>query len=239
MKNSYYVLALAGMLFCGCHTTISYNSADLQSSKNSHHGPQCQLKESDVLGLTEADAITDEQIKRVLEETKSIKLKPGSTVMLVESGAKTPDTGMSQELGKLFTVVPHTGIAREISTNDLGRGFSKELRLAAAQSQAEYLLVYWGNLEVRRDDLPTSLVSWVPVVDFVVPDEYQKMRMSLKMALIDVRTGNWATFRTEPVEGDVVTTRYAREHGMKWPFESFKQKLYAQATEKLKNGYIE
>jgi hypothetical protein len=238
-------LLLAGftgvfILLSGCQTSISYKAADFNSDRTYKHGShQPQLKETDVLGLKSDDSITDSDIQRILDETRSLKLKPDSTVLLIESGAQNPDKEMLAELGRFFRVIPHTGIPNQISADDSGASLSKALRLAAAQNRAEYVLVYWGNLEMRRDDLPTSIVSWVPVVDFMVPDEYQKVRMSLKVALIEVRTGNWATFRTEPVEGDVVTTRYAREHEMKWPLQGYKQQLYASAAERLKSAYME
>ena len=133
--------------------------------------------------------------------------------------------------------MPHTGVPNELRS-DPDDDISKTLRLAAAHSKAETLLVYWGHLEMMRDDLPTSLVSWVPVVDFTVPDEYQRVRMHLKAALIDVRSGNWATFRTEPIESDALTTRFAREHEQKWPIQNTKQRLYKNSVEKILKAYV-
>jgi hypothetical protein len=38
------------------------------------------------------------------------------------------------------------------------------------------------------------MLSWVPIVGSVVPDETQHMRIRLKVAVIDVRSGAWAMF---------------------------------------------
>jgi hypothetical protein len=50
------------------------------------------------------------------------------------------------------------------------------------------------------------------VVDVIVPDQKDNVRVHLKLALIDVRTGAWSLFRTEPVQANVVTTGWGREH---------------------------
>jgi len=239
--NALLVGSVAFAIFLtACQTNSGYKTADFSSEKmykkNAH---TAQLRENEVLGIKTDENLSDSDIKRVLDETAALKIKPGSSLLLVQSGVTAPDKEMVAELSHFFTVIPYTGIPSEISSSDSDVALSKALRLAAAQSKAENILVYWGNLEMKRDDLPTSIVSWVPVVDFMVPDEYQKLRMSLKVAVIDVRTGNWARFRTEPVEGDMVTTRYAREHNMHWPYESFKQRLYASASQKLRSGYME
>jgi hypothetical protein len=236
MRN---LIALAGaaLLFVGCETNVNFRAADFSGDKVYKKGPVGpQLKENEVLGLKQSRRLTNDDINRVLDEAASLKIKEGSTILLVQSGSPHPDKEMADELSQRFVVVPHTGLPNEIrSTPD--DDISKLLRLAAAHCKAETLLVYWGNLEIKRDDLPTSLVSWVPVVDFTVPDEYQRIRMHLKVALVDVRTGNWSTFRTEPIESDALTTRFAREHEQKWPLQNTKQRLYKNTVQKILDAY--
>lgn len=238
MKMQLIALAAAALLFSGCETNVNFRAADFSGDKvykKGYTGPQ--LNESEILGLKSTDRVTNEDINRILDEATALQIKEGSTILLVQSGATHPDQQMIDELSKHFVVIPHTGVPNEVRPHpddDLG----KALRLAAAHSKAETLMVYWGHLEMKRDDLPTSLVSWVPVIDFAVPDEYQRVRMHLKVALVDVRTGNWATFRTEPVESDALTTRYAREHEQKRPLQNTKQRLYKNSVQKLLGGYV-
>ncbi|HEV8542589.1 MAG TPA: hypothetical protein VGR78_09370 [Verrucomicrobiae bacterium] len=229
--------AVAILLLTACTTNNGYKSADFSGNKvykKGHVGPQ--LKENDVLGLRATDKVTDREISRVLDETRTISLRRGSTVLVVQSGARHPDKEMSDALSADFTIIPYSGVPSELCSED--EDVSKALRLAAAHSKAETILVYWGHLELKRDEMPTGIVSWVPVVDFMVPDEYQKMRMYLKIALIDVRTGQWATFRTEPIEDQTLTTRYAREHEQKWPMQGVKQRLYQASVRQLMDGYV-
>ena len=238
MKRELIALAGAALLLTGCETNVNYRAADFSGDKVYKKGAASpQLKENEVLGLRNTRRVDDDDISRILDEASALKIKEGSRILLVQSGAAHPDKDMIDELSKRFVVIPHTGIPNEVRTNP-DDDVSKSLRLAAAHSKAETLMVYWGNLEIKRDDLPTSLVSWVPIVDFSVPDEYQRVRMHLKVALVDVRTGSWATFRTEPVESEALTTRFAREHEQKWPLQNTKQRLYKNSVQKLVDGYV-
>jgi hypothetical protein len=228
-----WVFALA---LCGCHVSsnVDFKGADFNEKPFKHHNSKAQLKESEVLGLHEKGEVTDEEIRRTLDETRSFRLKKGASVLLVQSGVSVPDRAMVDEMSKHFHVVPHTGIASEILPSDSnGATLSRSLRLAAAQANAEAIVVYWGNLEMKRDEMPTHIVSWVPVVDVVVPDEYQKLRMRLKVALIDVRSGRWSSFRAEPFEEKALSTRYSREHSDSGSIASLKKKTYQSAVEEL------
>jgi hypothetical protein len=237
MKKVVIAVLSGAFLLMGCHTEKGYRSADFSGQKlyTKGYSSATELKENDVLGLKNTSEVSDDDISRILDETSTIKVREGSTLLLVQSGARSPDQSMIDELSKRFVVVPHTGIPSEIRN---GRDdTSKALRLAAAHSKAETILVYWGELEMKRDEMPTSLVSWVPVVDFMVPDEFERLRMHLKLALIDVRSGNWSTFRTEPIETEALTTRHAREHQKRYPLQNSKNRLYQNAVRKLVDNY--
>jgi hypothetical protein len=232
------VLLGCGLAVAGCGTSREYRSADVASDKAYKKGKIApDLKESEVLGIKRESA-SNEDIQRILDEKSAVALKPGSTVLLVQSGTANPDKEMFEQLSKHFTVIPYTGIPSDLRAEADG-SVSKALRLAAAHAKAESIVVYWGSLELKRDDLPTGIVSWVPVVDFMVPDEYQKVRMHLKVALIDVRTGQWATFRTEPLEEQMLTTRYAREKAPNWPLGPYKSRVYERGVKRLVDGYTD
>jgi len=237
MKWELIALTCAALLLTGCESNVNYRAADFSGNKVYKRGPAApQLKETEVLGLRNTRRVGDDDISRGLDEASALKIKEGTRVLLVQSGAAHPDKEMVDELSKRFVVIPHTGIPADVRTGP-DDDVSKALRLAAAHSKSETLMVYWGHLEMKRDDLPTSLVSWVPIVDFTVPDEYQHVRMHLKVALVDVRTGNWSTFRTEPIETEALTTRHAREHQKRHPLQNSKNRLYQNAVRKLVDSY--
>jgi hypothetical protein len=55
----------------------------------------------------------------------------------------------------------------------------------------------------------------------------------LKIALVDVRTGAWTVFRTEPQETQMVSTGWAREHIRSPEVRRLQQKSYTVAVNSL------
>jgi len=53
-------------------------------------------------------------------------------------------------------------------------------------------------------------VSWIPFAGWVVPDELQHMRIRLKLAVIDVRSGRWTLLTPEPSEDKAWSTSFTR-----------------------------
>lgn len=234
--------AIALFVWCGCHVSsnVDFKGADFNEKPYKKHESKAQLNELEVLSLQNKGEVTEEEIRKTLDEKRSFRLKERSTVLLVQSGSSFPDRPMLEALSRHFHVTPYTGIPSEVLPNNSeGSTLGKSLRLAAAQANAETILVYWGNLEMKRDEMPTHIITWVPVVDVVLPDEYQTLRIRLKVALIDVRSGNWTIFRAEPFEEKALSTRYAREHTDSGPVASLKKKTYEAAVRELMKGYVE
>lgn len=168
---------------------------------------QGELSEFDILGITRGEITSETEIRRALDTATQVELRPGSAVLLIQSGAMFPDGPMISQLSKTFRVLPFSGIPPAPS----GRSgeatgafdpetYSKSLRLSAARAGAETIICYWGMLESQTANLATKTVSWVPVMNWILPDEKQHMRLRLKMALVDVRTGSWSVFSPEPAE---------------------------------------
>ncbi len=57
----------------------------------------------------------------------------------------------------------------------------------------------------------TKVVSWVPFVGSVIPDESQEMHIRLKVALIDVKSGQWDIFTPNPFHDSTTSAQYMRE----------------------------
>lgn len=60
---------------------------------------------------------------------------------------------------------------------------------------------------IIRGACATKLISWVPIVGAIIPDERQRMRLRLKALLVDVETGRWQVFAPEPVEDTAINMR--------------------------------
>ena len=99
------------------------------------------------------------------------------------------------------------------------------------------ILCYWGILESENAKLATKTVSWVPVVRWVIPDEREHMRLRLKLALIDVRTGNWAVLSPPPQEEARISTAPRRGVADQKLVEELKERAFTAAAGELLRRY--
>ena len=221
------------LFLAGCE---SRSISDSSYRRHGHYtgskvGYRGELNEFDVLGVERGAQITEEQIVRSLDSAARIKLRKGSSILLIQSGAAQPDPPMRQALETHFNVVPFSG--QPPRTNS--ESYAKSLRLAAAQAGCETILCFWGTLESARRDLDTKTISWVPIVGWVVPDERQHMRIQLKMAVIEVRTGHWTMFAPESFESRAMSDKLSRESSDQGQVHKLKKLSYeAVATDLTK-----
>jgi len=116
--------------------------------------------------------------------------------------------------------------------------YSRVLRLAAARAGAGKIVCYWGMLESSSEHLATKTISWVPVASWVVPDEVQHMRIRVKVAVIDVQTGNWRIFSPEPFEDKSWSVSPRREVVDQKQVESLKTKAYTACAKDLVQQFV-
>lgn len=258
MKNLKVVFFLATTtLLAGCHTqSRSISHSDYHGSgRGSDYAARSngsdpgfeyrgELSEFDVLGITRGGVASDTEIEQALAKAKSVRLQRNSTILLVQSGAMFPDGPMVAELSRYFRVVPFSGVPPVSQMPASGRfesgyaeGYSRSLRLAAARGGDDVILCYWGILESENAKLATKTVSWVPVMNWFVPDEKEHMRVRLKMALVDVRTGNWSVLSPAPVDDARLSTSPRRGVADRKLVENLKQKAYATGAKELLRQY--
>jgi hypothetical protein len=243
-------LAAACLVLAGCAETRSISDSTYrEASPGVHHRAvrnqadtgfayQGELNEFDVLGVDRARLVTDEDIARALDGAKRVTLKPGSSILLIQSGAVFPDGPMVAELSQHFRVTPFSGVPPEhrtaTDTEPAERAsYARSLRLAAARAGAESVVCYWGTLESARRNMETKTVSWIPFAGWVVPDESQRMRIRLKLAVIDVRTGGWTMLTPEPSEDKAWSTQFTRGSSDQKQVEALKRKAYEAGARQL------
>ena len=221
------LLILACAILAGCQKTtrsISHSGYPQKASYSGDGAPpgasdpafeyRGELSEFDVLGIPRGEFTSEADIQRALAASKRVQLRPGSSILLIQSGALFPDGTMVTELSKHFRVVLFSGVP---SIRKFGSGapqtespdpesYSKSLRLTAARGGTDFIVCYWGMLESENDRLPTKTVSWVPIVNWLMPDEKQHLRIQLKVALVDVRSGNWSVLSPKPFDDARLTT---------------------------------
>ena len=256
MKMRFLILgwtAVTCVLLLGCQRMVRPISNSGYVEKGANHGRaqhpsdaafqyRGELSEFDVLGITSGAIASENEIRRALEYAKRVKLHSDSSLLLIQSGAAFPDGGMVTELSKHFQVVPFCGIpsARPDPTQTDGfrpESYSRQLRLAAAKGGNDTIVCYWGILESETENLATKTVSWMPVVNWMLPDAKQHMRIRLKVALIDVRTGNWSVFSPKPFEEANISRSPRRGAVDQMQVERLKSQAYAASSKDLVRLY--
>jgi len=257
MKNQKLVsLIITCAFFTGCATqrSISHSGYRERPSGWEYHPAvndsdpafnyQGELSEFDVLGITRNQIASEVDIARALDAAKAVELRDNSSILLIQSGAMFPDGPMIRELSKHLAVTPFSGVPpyrrtnRGLQTESLDpESYSKSLRLAAARGGNDVIVCYWGLLESESEKMVTKTVSWVPLVNWALPDEQQHMRIRLKIALIDVRTGNWAVFSPEPFDDKRSSSSLRRGVVDQKQVEDLKAKAYAAGAKGLLEHY--
>jgi hypothetical protein len=241
------------LLLCGCAQRSISDSGYAGNDYGGRGNPfyQGEITEFDVLGIDVAQPASDEEIARQLAGHSRIGLRKGGAMMAMQSGAPMPDNQMVAALDRYFSVVPFTGIplvrheppsygnagVSPKLTDERITNYARALRLAAAKSGAEVIFCYWGVLDSAIEREPTKVVSWIPLIGSVIPDETQLMRIRLKVALIDVRTGHWSMFAPEAYVDSALSASLIRAQTDQKQVAALKEKAYQAAVEALVAKY--
>src|SRR5213078_5392537 len=94
-----------------------------------------------------------------------------------------------------------------------------------------------GVLESAQEKIVTKTVSWVPVVGWFVPDERQHARIRLKLALIDVRTGNWSVLSPPPFDSNALSVGPRRAVADQKLVERLKSQAYGASVVEVMRVY--
>lgn len=201
-----------------------------------------ELSEYDVLGIDPRQAISDDEIRKALVAKQPIAIKRGSAVMLVQSGAMFADPEMSAALGRYYAVSSFSGVpmpeTQGAAQNQSSRpSYSQLFRLAAAKGGFDTIIVYWGVLESASENLDTKAISWIPIIGGVIPDQAQRMRIRLMIAVIDVKTGQWESFASQPFDDEAASNEHHRAASDQQQVALLKAKAYQAAAEQLVDRY--
>jgi hypothetical protein len=228
------------ILFSGCATrSISdsgYQGSGYYGQRESNPFYKGELSEFDVLGIEAGQIASNEEITAAFVDNPQRRLiKKGDRIMLIQSGAMIPDHEMIRYMAENFSVSVFTGVPEEAKAKS--SSYSSALRLAAAKAGISTIVVYWGILESGVENLATKTVSWVPIIGSVVPDESQTMRIRLKIAVIDVKTGEWEIFTPETLDDQAMSGRINREQSDQALVAALKAEAYKNASHDMAMKY--
>lgn len=239
MKKTAWIWVIAGTLVvAGC---VTRSISDSGYRGNHHYGGsrlyQGELSEFDVLGIDAGKDIAEAEIAEAFGREKTrLSLTRGEAILLIQSGAMMPDEQMRQYLEQYFSVSVFTGIPEKDRQENMS--YAKALRYSAAKAGIGKVVVYWGILESGTKELPTKTISWVPIVGWGMPDEAQKMRIRLKLAIVDVVTGQWEIFSPEVFQDSAYSARGNRAASDQEQVIALKSMAYESAVKAMLARYM-
>ncbi|HET7306905.1 MAG TPA: aminopeptidase [Gammaproteobacteria bacterium] len=232
-KRSCYALVSVAVvaLLAGCATRSISDAGPPGQNHSANPSYRGELTEFDVVGINPKHAITEADIGQALAASADIRLHRGSPVMVIQSGARIPDTEMLKALKQYFRVGAFSGIPPVPGIP--ADNYARALRLAAAKGGYGTIVVYWGTLESGIQNPQNKAISWIPLVGWSINDETELMRIQLKMALIDVRSGTWRLFIPPPFTASKKSDFFTRTSTDQSLVSQLKSKAYSVATQKL------
>ena len=232
-------LASALVILAGCATRSISNSGFKDNGRRSADigGYSGELSELDVVGLAADASITEADIQAAVHDRSPVRLSRASQVLLIQSGADFPDAPMLEAMRTRFRVASFPG--RPTLKTAGGPAFAKTLRLVAAKGGYDKIVCYWGVLESAREDKVTRTISWVPIVGYVIPDEREHMRITLKAAIVDVATGRWTFVNPPPASSSKLSTMLSREETDQRLVQKLKAEGYRTLAQTLAENFTE
>jgi uncharacterized lipoprotein NlpE involved in copper resistance len=241
MKKGILAALAIVLILSGCATRSISNSGYSQGGYYGRSGDnplyKGELSEFDVLGIDAGNDISEQDITTAAAAKKErITLRKGDSIMIIQSGAMIPDEDMTTNMEKYFSVTVFTGVPE--AGKKTNTSYAKALRFAAAKAGIEKIFVYWGVLESGTRNLATRTVSWVPIVGWALPDQAQEIRIRLKVALVDVKTGQWEMFSPKVFEDTAASAILNRERSDQEQVALLKAKAYQAAVESIISRYV-
>lgn len=229
-RSGLFLLLVSGsFLLTGCVKTSSIDARKTKTGAISHQqqiSSTSQLTDQDVFGNELTLEITEEDIQNAVEEaTGQFNIPLNSAIVLVKSGSRAPDMMMQEEMQRYYRVSTFSGIPMakkkrpvqpvpvketQVPTTDdyaanqnsvINANYMQAMRYVAAKGRHKTIVVYWDELEAGKYDSATKEVVWKKYIGEKLSGS--SLRYLIRFALIDVATGEWATY--SPVNIESVT----------------------------------
>lgn len=228
------------------------NSPATQSNINKNV-PQ-QLTDKDLFGNETTLAVSEEDIQAALQG-EEFRVPLNSPVILVQSGSRAPETIMQEEMRKYYTVATFSGIPdrqKPVTCNKIkeenqdavdteNMNWMQALRFVAAKGHQKAIIVYHDTLQAGKYDTALKSIVWSDYKNQKLTDT-MSLRYLVRFTLVDVATGEWATWSPVnyeykvlpplPGKNEAGTTDVTEQQIMQ-----LKQKTYKVVIKDLVNRY--
>ncbi|EDS6442121.1 hypothetical protein HPG81_09775 [Salmonella enterica subsp. VII serovar 1,40:g,z51:--] len=226
------LLVSGAFLLTGCARTSSIDAWKTKTgaSHQEQIASTSQLTDQDVFGNELTLEITEEDIQNAVEEAQGQFTVPlNSAVVLVKSGSRAPDMMMQQEMQRYYRVSTFSGIpvvkkkrpvqpvtpvketqADAATADDFSAdrnsvvnvNYMQAMRYIAAKGRQKAIVVYWDELEAGKYNSATKEVVWKKYAGEKLSGA--SLRYLIRFALVDVATGEWATYSPANMESVAV-----------------------------------
>jgi hypothetical protein len=176
--------------------------------------------------MSEIEFIKDVSTGDINDSPTSIHISLGEKIIVMQSGQIRPDEAFLSVLSR-YNVIPMSGIP---SKHAVG---GASLREAANAGGISKIIVYWGNIETSVQPMGTKAVSWIPIAGYYIPDQSQKMRISISAIISDVASGRWTAFTAVSSETTVSHSMMTSNAKDSQQVEQLKSEAYRRLAEQI------
>ena len=259
MGNKAWLLFFLGaVLLSGCSASSSIDARKTgPAAKQMKNTAAAQLTDQDVFGNELTLEVSEEDIQDAIEKAQGkFEIPLHSSLILVQSGARVPDAVMQKEMQRYFRLSTFSGIpvarkkqpvqsgasvkmmdAESFSdgrNNLVNANYMQALRYIAAKGRQNAVIVYWGELECGKYNSDTKEMTWKKYSAENLAG--LSLRYLIRFALVDVASGEWATY--SPVNVESVSGKPDGNTDItEQQITSLKQKSYQMAVSDLVSRY--
>lgn len=258
-SGSAVFLCTAVFLLAGCapHSPIDAKKTGASGKESSAMSKNIstQLTDKDIFGNETTLAVSEDDIQAALEGD-AFRVPLNSSIILVQSGSRAPESLMQQEMSRYYTVATFSGIPDRQKAATCNKDRSKDesqvmavaenmnwmqaLRYVAAKGHQKAIVVYQDTLQSGRYDAMTKNIAWSDYNNEKLTDSIS-LRYLVRLTLVDVATGEWATWSPVNYEFKVPAQLSGQKNGVEANSEQLisqlKQRTYASVVKGLVDRY--
>ncbi len=217
MQN-FSILIIITIFVFGCTTSNRSISQYQHGYNTSYRGEISQL-----------NFIKEISISKATGSNTPIYISEEERVMVMQSGQLHPDSSLLVHLDTECNAIPISGIPEK--NKDLVPNVT--LLDAARAGGVTKIMAYWGNVETSIKPKHSKMVSWIPIAGYYVPDESQKMRVTISAIVSDVSSGRWFNFTAHSSETEISHSIYTARRKDSEQVEKLKAEAYENIVQQL------
>lgn len=256
-SRSAVFLCVVAFLLAGCASRSPIDAKKTGARSESGVGKNAlaqQLTDRDIFGNETTLAVSEEDIQAALEEDE-FRVPLNSPIILVQSGSRAPEAMMQQEMSRYYTVATFSGIPDRQKALTCSKDKNKDenqdvtaenmnwmqaLRYVGAKGHQKAIVVYQDTLQSGKYDAVTKNTVWSDYKNEKLTDSVL-LRYLVRFTLVDVATGEWATWSPVNYEYKVLPPlpgkQEAAETTTEQQISQLKQRTYASMVKDLVNRY--